>query len=257
MQLQLNLGIKKRIYLPIHYNHVVQGAIYNNLDQETAKKIHEVGFTYEKRSFRLFTFSRLMGRYQIDKKAQTISFDSDLKLVISSPLEFFCSSLLEHFLKVGIFRLGEYELEVIGVDIIQDKITDKRVRIRSLSPIVTYSTILKADHKKYTFYFQPGEPEFTRLVQENIAKKYSIIHKTSVPNGEIKILPSSQPRLSIINYKGTIIKGYMCNLVMEGPPVMLQVALDTGIGSKNSQGFGCVAIMGTRKSSKRGCECAN
>jgi len=32
----------------------------------------------------------------------------------------------------------------------------------------------------------------------------------------------------------------MCFLRLKGPEAMLQVALDAGLGAKNSQGFGCI-----------------
>ena len=241
MQLQLKIAVEGTLQLPLHYNHLVQSAIYNNLDRDTAQKIHEEGFPYEKRNFRFFTFSRLMGTYRADPKAQKIFFSSDIGLIISSPLEMFCTSLLEHFLKVGYIRLGERKLELIEVKIKQEKIVENHITFRTLSPVVTYSTIIKPDNKKYTYYFRPGEPEFTRLINENLKKKYFIIHKTEDFPGEIMVNPINQPRLSVIKYKGIVIK-VICVCWILGPSSVLQVALDTGIGGKNSQGFGCIAL---------------
>ncbi len=50
-------------------------------------------------------------------------------------------------------------------------------------------------------------------------------------------------RMKIINYKDTIIKGYTGKLRLSGPKELLQLAVDGGIGSKNSQGFGCVEVI--------------
>ncbi len=45
--------------VPVHYNHIVQGYIYRNLDKALAKKYHSSGFGFGKRSYKFFTFSRL------------------------------------------------------------------------------------------------------------------------------------------------------------------------------------------------------
>jgi len=35
----------------------------------------------------------------------------------------------------------------------------------------------------------------------------------------------------------------MGNILLRGPSALLQLALDAGIGSKNSQGFGCIVML--------------
>jgi len=50
-------------------------------------------------------------------------------------------------------------------------------------------------------------------------------------------------RRNIVKYKDFYVKGYTCRLELEGPRELLQLALDAGIGSKNSQGFGCVELV--------------
>jgi len=60
--------------IPIHYNYLIQAAIYAALPEEMAARIHNEGFTAGKRSFKMFSFSRLMGWFTLDKAAGTISF---------------------------------------------------------------------------------------------------------------------------------------------------------------------------------------
>ena len=58
MRLEIELGFDDKLVLPIHYNNIVQGFIYNNIEDEIFKTfLHEEGFQYGKRSFKLFTFS--------------------------------------------------------------------------------------------------------------------------------------------------------------------------------------------------------
>jgi len=48
----------RTLTLPIHYNHMVQAMIYNSLDDDIADFLHDKGFVYEKRTFKMFAFSR-------------------------------------------------------------------------------------------------------------------------------------------------------------------------------------------------------
>lgn len=49
--------------------------------------------------------------------------------------------------------------------------------------------------------------------------------------------------MAIIKYKGTVIKGYSGDFILKGNPELIKLAYDTGLGSKNSQGFGCIEVM--------------
>ena len=99
----------------------------------------------------------------------------------------------------------------------------------------------KYDGSKYTCYFAPGEPEFEELTWRNLARKYQILTQSDPPDTPaFSIEVKGNPKLSILKYKGTVIKGYICFLKLSGPQPLLQVAIDAGLGAKNSQGFGCL-----------------
>lgn len=229
--------------LPLHYNRLVQAAIYTNLGSDLAEFLHGRGFTAGQRSFKLFTFSRLMGEYRLDKLNKEIVFIKELKLVVSSPLLQFCTSLLNHLLTRGVIYLGEEIAEVTGINVETPKVITEEAEIRLLSPVVVYSTLLKPEGGKYTCYFQPGEGEFTRLIESNLRKKYEAFYHRQSPVGEIKIMVIGRPQFNLIMYKDTPIKGYTCRLKLTGPPDLLQMGMDAGLGSKGSQGFGCVEVV--------------
>ena len=114
----------------------------------------------------------------------------------------------------------------------------------TLSPVVVYSTLTKGDGSPYTCYYQPGEGEFEELVSRNLASKYKAFFGGQPPTGTVSVRPLRQPRLHVVYYKDTVIKGYSGPLLMTGPRELLLLALDAGLGSKNSQGFGCLAAVG-------------
>jgi CRISPR-associated endoribonuclease Cas6 len=229
--------------LPLHYNRLVQAAIYTNLGSDLAEFLHGRGFTAGQRSFKLFTFSRMMGEYRLDKAKNEIIFFNESKLVVSSPLLQFCTSLLNHLLTSGVIYLGEEIAEITGINVETPKVETEEAEFRLLSPVVVYSTFLKPEGGKYTCYFQPGEGEFTRLIESNLRKKYEAFYQRPSPVGEVKIKVIGRPQFNLIMYKDTPIKGYTCRLKLTGPPDLLQMGVDAGLGSKGSQGFGCVEVV--------------
>lgn len=235
--------LKEPGVLPIHYNYLVQAAIYNSIDSELANFLHQKGYVDGSRTFKLFSFSLLQGAYHMDRVRKTIAFEREIQLTVSSPLPDFCQSLVSVLLTKGCLRLGALELEIDKINVRQFNVKENHVNIRTLSPAVLYSTLLRPDGRKYTAFFQPGEPDYTRLFNENLRKKYRALFEKEEPAGTIDIRPLGLQRMRIINYKDTVIKGYWGKLSLKGPKELLQLAIDGGIGSKNSQGFGCVEVV--------------
>lgn len=226
--------------LPIQYNHLVQSMLYQSLDSDFADFLHDQGFKSKSRRFRLFVFSRLMGRFRMDTANGTIIFQSPVKLIISSPINEFCQSLINGFLARKFLRLGHNLLQVEKINVERPVVKSNILKVKSLSPVVAYSTLLKPEGGKYTCYFQPGESEFARLINVNLRNKYMALYNEEAPEGEIKTRPLRTPKLHVMSYKGVVIKGYSSFLQLQGPQALLQLALDAGLGSKNSMGFGCV-----------------
>ena len=50
-----------------------------------------------------------------------------------------------------------------------------------------------------------------------------------------------QSRLHVMKYRDIIIKGHSGTFTLTGDPLLLRLGMDSGLGSKNAQGFGCVA----------------
>jgi len=209
-----------------------------------ASFLHEKGFLDGKRIYKMFAFSLLQGLFAIDKKCNSIKFTSEIKLTVSSPMDEFFQSLVNTLLSKRYIKLGEAELTVEKVYAQKFKVEKEEVSIRTLSPVVLYSTLLRPDGRKYTCYFQPSESDYDKLLNSNLQKKYRAFYGTEPPAGEVRAKALGRQRMSIINYKGTIIKGYSGKLLLTGPVPLLQLAVDGGLGGKNAQGFGCVEIVG-------------
>lgn len=239
MHLRIEFQTPGTIVLPLHYNHMLQGFIYRTIDEKMAAFLHNRGYG-SARKFKLFTFSRLIGTYDNKSKPNHIIYSGSVFLELASPIDDFCESFANGLFKKSV-NIGGNELDVAGITIERQDVAGDEAILETLSPIVAYSTLVKADESKYTCYFQPGENEFEKIVVGNLRKKFEAF--TGIrPDEELQVRCISRPRLSIINYKGTIIKGYMGKLKLSGSRRLIQTAVDAGLGSKNSMGFGCVRI---------------
>jgi len=240
MHLRIEFINNDTVEFPIHYNHILQGFIYRTIDEKMALFLHNMGYG-SARKFKLFTYSRLMGKYDNVSRQDRIVFSGNIFLELASPIDDFCESFANGLFKKCV-NIGGNELEIAGITIERQRVTGNEAILETLSPVVAYSTLTKGDGSKYTCYFQPGEKEFERIAIENLRKKYEAI-SWERPEDELEIRCISKPRLSIVEYKGTIIKGYMARLKLSGSQRLIQTAVDTGLGSKNSMGFGCVRLL--------------
>lgn len=240
MQLSFKLESNEPFSLPLHYNHLIQGFIYEAIDLELSTFLHDEGYMVQNRSLRLFVFSRLLGNFKIHRPAQTITFGPQVTLWIASPLENFCLSMVRNIMRRGDLHLGSHILRGVTFNSLTPKINSDSIIVYTRSPVTVYSTLLRPDGRKYTVYFQPGDPDYDHLITENLKRKYFAVNHQPAPDGAISVQPQSQMKRNIVIYKDFIIKGYSGKLLLKGPPELLQIALDAGLGAKNSQGFGFI-----------------
>ncbi len=226
------------IFLPYNYNEFIQALIYEHLPENKSRKLHDLGFVYEKRRFKLFTFSRIQGRRLRRKSHNGIYFQSPITIIISSPVEWILHDFAEQMLRSAEIRLGRETLYMDSIEVFQPRQFDESVKIRLLSPMTIYSTLTKPDGKKLTHYYTPYDKEFSGLLSKNLQKKFALVHKR-ISSGMINITPLfTGNRERIVKFKGTIIKAWDGQYLLEGDPELIQISYETGLGSKNSQGFG-------------------
>jgi CRISPR-associated endoribonuclease Cas6 len=233
--------------LPIHYNHLVQGLVYGLLEVAFAQKVHQEGFRAGGRQLRLFAFSRLLGPYVLHREALTIEFPDVVRLVVSSPVEDFVRALGRTLLDRSEAQLGGARLRLESVRFDHPRVPDGAVRFRTLSPVTVFSTVERPDGTRFTYYFEPRSGEFRRLAVQNLARKYEAAtgRPYAGPGADVRWV--SAERLSVVRYRGGVVKGYTGVLEAEGDPVLLQLALDAGLGAKNAQGFGLLEVVDDRQ----------
>lgn len=250
MHLFLTLAAEEREFqLPVHYNRYIQAALYQVQDPDFSDFLHNVGFQYGDRQFRLFTFSRLLGRYRLLRDEGIIRFSGPVQLVVSSPVIPFCQAVMNTILREDGLRLGPVNFHVVQMATEQQTAESDSIVVETLSPVTVYSTLYRPDGRKYTQYFHPREKDFQELVNQNLRRKLQLIRGSEALDEVDKhpcfeIEPLREPKMHLVMYKGTVIKGYSGRFRLTGHPALLDTALDAGVGVKGSQGFGCVRKVG-------------
>ncbi len=230
------------VVLPVDYNRLVQAAIYRNISRELADFLHDKGFLFGKRQFKMFTFSRLEGHCKLDKDNKRFIYKGDITLHVSSPIEKFVEDLTNTIVTKGFIVLGRRTLKVAELAFpAKPAMKNGKIKIHMLSPLTVYSTLMTPDGKKKTYYFSPYEKEFSVLINSNIKKKHFLLSSKNIKS-DIVVKPLRVKEV-VVMYKGTLVKGWMGRFSLAGPRALITTAYEAGLGAKNSQGLGMFEVV--------------
>lgn len=240
MQLFIRHDLQSKLVLPLNYQHILQAIIYKNLNSEAeySKFLHDNGFPYEKRKFKLFTFSLLQGKYEIVERK--IIFRNEVSFEVRSPDIFMMKVLAENISRNGI----EYgDRHIVDVDVILNDSTIEadEIYVKMLTPISVYSTDTKNGK---TYFYNPEEEDFCQLVNDNFMRKYIACYGV-IPESNILIrsINVSTKDKCVTKYKNFYISGWLGIYCLYGQRKYLDFLYQTGLGSKNSQGFGMFSVL--------------
>ena len=254
MQLKLRFSIRAgELTLPLNYNELLQGFIYRHLEADLAARLHDEGFPDPcgRRKLKLFTFSRLLGRWK--RSGDRIAFLEAVELVVASPWDEFVASLSTNLLSAEELRLNGQEvfLEELRVEPVPEY--RESVTVKTLSPVTIYSTLFGPGGRKKTYYYNPFEEEFSELLVRNLARKARVWYGKEVEaEGEIRPVKVSKRDEHVLMYKGTVIKAWSGIYELRLPEELFRMAFAAGLGAKNSQGFGCIEVWRPTSKGSRG-----
>lgn len=243
MRVRINLSSDSLISLSTSYNRALQGLIYHLLDNEYKEFLHDQGYVFNKRHFKLFTFSKLLGRFKL--KGSYIVFERHVSLIVSSPIKDFIENLCNNLLRTPKIEIEINELYIKSIEFLHEPEITNNITIYTLSPIIVYSTLFTRDNKKKTYYYSPFEEEFSELITKNLIKKYQLLNGNMVLEKEqsIRIEPIGRAKEVITSFKGTIIKGWNGKFKMSGSKELILTGYRCGLGAKNSAGFGMIEVL--------------
>ena len=240
MRVYINFTFDK-LELPTEYNHILQAFVLNLIDDEEYRKfLHDKGYTFGKRLYKLFSFSRLLGRFQIDSQTKTIKFFDHVVLIISTADERLIEFVVDRVGRFENLRLGRNFVVPAKIEIFELPETDHIV-VSTKSPITVYSTVDK-DGKKYTLYHSPHDEIFSKLLEDNLKRKFHAAFGKEF-QGQLRIKNiAPNPKRVVVGYKERKLDAWITVLELEGDYEILKLAYDAGLGSKNSAGFGCIEL---------------
>ncbi len=235
---------KERVRLPYNYNYFLASAIYaflNEADVFLADFFHDHGFRCDGKAFKLFTFSPLFSRRREIFK-DGIALQGSIDWFISSPREEFVSGLARGILRQGFLGLMGQRLIVEKVEVLKAPELETRVRFRTLSPIVVSTGAPDGSNRLRKKYLNPEDPEFERILGENLRRKYEACYGRSSASNGVSVELLRKPQSKLLEYKGIKIRGWFMNFLIQGDVELIKVGYEAGFGENNSAGFGMVEV---------------
>jgi len=245
MQVKITLISTNKIELSTGFSRHIQALIYNFLDRAPAQWLHEKGFKFENRSFKLFTFSSFLEKPRFIRDKKIFIFPNEISFLISSPVNWVIEQVVQNIVISEKIMLGNNVTMISTVEIQKDvNVSKNKIRIKTINPIEVHSTLQEMDGTKKTYYYSPAESEFQDLINKNLQKKWTAFYKESC-SYDLKISPVRLDlcRENIRLFKKIIIKGWVGHFWLEGDPEFLKFGLETGLGSRSSAGFGMVEMV--------------
>ena len=238
--MQLDILLKKdTIRLPICTSATIQGLLYHAMaeDERYSTYIHNSGKSYNGRYFKLFTFSELKGNYEIE--GRNIIFLSQAELSVRSADAYLIQLLFSYFSKNRWVSLANETVEIADLKLNDEHIFDDEIVVYTVSPITVYVT----EEDGYTRYFTPYEQQFYNSIVSNAKRKWcSCFGDDSGFCFEIIPVENCNFKKRATQFKDTYITAWHGEFVLKGTPKVLDFLYQTGLGSKNSQGFGMIEI---------------
>lgn len=271
MRLKLILKpLEPNCTIPINYQYPLSAAIYKILasaSSEYAEFLHNKGYLSSTgKPLKLFTFSRLWSKNI--KYAHTT-----LMIKNFTPCTLFVSSpMLADFIQNFVVGLFQYQDLVIGgpqavarftitqVETLPQPQFKQHTKFTCLSPIVV-STMHQYQGKLTPYYYRPADEELSSAIQKNLHHKYEIIHQEPASHLAITFQPDHQyiakresqgkrvtKKITIKEgdkEKATDIIAFELPFSLQGSTELMEVAYESGIGERNSLGFGMIDVAKT------------
>lgn len=263
MRLNLTLSVRVGSVIPINYQYPLSSFIYRTLQQADGAYsdwLHQQGYAYANKHYRLFTFSQLVvPKYRIKGDRLEI-LSNQVKLTLS----FYADEAIKNFV-TGLFqqqafsigdRKSRADFMVTFVAVTPKPAFTQTMRFKCLSPICVSEKL--ATHR-YAQYLSPQHPKFEASFLNNLQRKYAATLQNQQVSDATQLfksqrfkfkLLSPRPKARLVTIKAftrqeSKVKGYKFDFELTAPVALTALGYFGGFGEKTSAaGFGCVALLG-------------
>ncbi len=230
--MRLLVTLSGGVRLPLAYRREQQGLLYHLLSSHPAYSafVHDQGHEAGKKRFKLFTFSALQGRYTVEGKE--IIFPDSLRFEVRSPDETLISTICSACQPGTPVMLGDRPMNVERCQLLPlPRLSD------GMEVVARTGTVHTTDAQGHTRYYAPDEADFLPAIQANALRKWQGLY----PGASFDF--SAEPgggdwKRQVTTFKGTYITAWTGRLILHGAPHALAFLYNTGLGARNSQGFG-------------------
>ncbi|AKV74199.1 MULTISPECIES: CRISPR-associated endoribonuclease Cas6 [Metallosphaera] len=196
--------------VPVHYNYLIQSAIYHRLPTRLSRALHNKGVVEGPRRFKMFTFSRLYGDFT--RSDEGLVYRDRAYLCFSSPLERVVMEVYRSFLRDPVLRLGGSELNLEVMNVVEPPELGSKTVVYTLSPIAVYRK-----SEVGTRYYSPYEKEWELLISLNSLRKYHALRRRYLKTG--LVVRPLKAGLSRVKYKDNVVFAWRGGIRDEGTKV--------------------------------------
>lgn len=262
MRLLIQLDHLPNRRLSFNYPYHLSSWIYHTLGQSDgpfAQWLHEKGFGYGVRSYKLFTFGPLQPtEYRIDRRRRHfIAVRPPTQLVLSFWLERAVQDFVMGLFENQTFTLGDRDTQatfhVCSVEMQHEPDFQPTMRYRTTSPLCLTRNV---PGKRHPQYMEPDDEHFGSYLLHNLLRKQRAI--AGVPAGtygpddwpeapenyRFRLLtPPDRIRSKMVEVKGIKLRGHLFDFELTLPPELHRLGYHAGFGEKNSAvGMGLVEV---------------
>lgn len=258
MRIKIRLKHLPNILLPFDYQYAVQEWIYriaSRADKELGNNLHNIGYVYHNKPYKLFCFSPWYGQpYLIDRnKGIVLKSDiSEIKISFALPnvLQSFIAGLFTDQNHTFFFKGGHsFDVQTVGVELLPPLKMDSSINIYSLKSGARLSIHLT--ERKHPLYIDPTHPEYKARFLQNLINK----HQASILNSEnlvidindldFKLLGDFRSHKYNVHKEGNTIQSiaYSYDFELNAPIPIHEILNDSGAGEECSLGLGWVEFV--------------
>ncbi len=204
--------------------------------------LHEHFYTNDSKYYHLFVYSSLIGEHKYESGKHI--FEGPVRLEFSSPVNDFCMAVASRILNTPVHHIGNQDVKIKSIMSLEEPEFKSPMYFEAASPITVHKTVMENEKRK-TVYFTPFEKEFSEYIKNNLLRKYEAFTGKSVSNPNfnveaVKVEPRDQKILMYEKNQNRpfVIKGWTGTYKLEGDIELIKFAYRSGLGARNSQGFG-------------------
>ena len=226
---------RSELILPLAHFDILQGLFYKLLSYDTqlASKVHSG--EGRMRRYKFCCFTDISGRRIVEGKS--LVFSDHLQWEIRSMDDSVAETIAAGLKENRRFKLADIVCEVEKLAVCQSEFFGTRMIFAMDTPVVLYTTA----EDGHNFFRSPADEDFCEMAEKNLISKFREYYDTPIAL-PVSFRPArvSERDKCVTRFMGTYITGYYGLYELEAQTEMINLAYYSGIGSKNTQGFGTI-----------------